>query len=319
MQSLILRRVLLSTVAVAALSGCGMRALPGATSLEPASSKAGSLPQSSIVDYLYVANEGATNGVSVVTFPQGMLVATITNIGAPTGACSDPLGNVWVSAYDDSTRKYYLYKFYYGGTKPVETIRVPGGAWGCTIDPTTGDLATWFPDAGSAGLVDVFPRARRGKPIVYYTKFQPVSGAFDNHHNFFADGIVNSGDFIFEELTKGSKTFMPIRLNKPTGYPGSVQWDGKHIVVGAGFQSEGPVLYRVRISGDRATVVQSVRLQQIASPATFWIQGGQVLANRYGNTVRQIDLYDYPAGGKRLHVFSGFYKPRGMTISVQPS
>jgi hypothetical protein len=269
-------------------------------------------------ELLYVANEGASKGVSILTLPQGTRVATITNIGGPTGICSDASGNVWVSAYDDQIHKFYLYKFVHGGRKPIETLRVPKGAWGCAIDPTTGNLATWASFAGSAGEVDVFPGARQGKPIVYRTNFEPVAGTYDNRGNIFADGIVNSGDFVFRELAKGSNSFALIQLNKPAINPGSVQWDGKYVVVGVGDVSEGSALYRVQVSGNRGRVVQRVRLQSLAIPARFWIQGDNVVASRRAYTVRRIGLYDYPAGRKQLDVFSGFHNPMGMTVSVPP-
>jgi hypothetical protein len=267
-------------------------------------------------DLLYVANQGATNGVTILTYPQGKYVTTITGIGGPTGICSDASGNVWVSAYDSTTRKFHLYKFAHGGTTPIETLPVPGGALGCTIDPATGDLATWTAFAGSAGEVDVFPGARQGKPIVYDTRFEPVAGTYDNHGNIFADGVVNSGDFIFEEKLKGSQNFTIVRLDKPAINAGSVQWDGKYVVVGEGYLSDGPVLYRVRVSGSRGKVVQSVALQRLAAPVRFWIADSDVVASQRRNAVRQIGLYAYPAGGKRLDVFSGFHNPTGMTVSV---
>jgi hypothetical protein len=306
---------MLGGTAVAALvSGCGgfngppfVASEGGATALKATSG-----------DLLYVASEGASNGVTVLTFPKGTRVAKITNIGDPAGICSDASGNVWVSAVNESTHEYHLYKFAHGGTKPIETIRVPRGALGCAIDPQTGDLASWIPFAGSAGEVDVFPGARRGKPIVYQTDFEPVGGTFDNHGNIFADGIVNSGDFIFEELAKGSEGFTVVRLNKPTSAPGSVQWDGKYVVVGVGYASEEPRLYRVRVSANLGKVVHTVHLQGLASPARFWIQGGNVVASQNPYPARRIGLYDYPAGGPRLHDYSRFQNLAGMTVSVVP-
>lgn len=309
-----MRYLLSLATAIALLSGCGSLANSPA-GFSPSDV---SVPQTSSGDLLYVANELAANGVTILTYPQGNYITTITNVGSPTGICSDASGNVWVSAYDDQNHKFYLYKFAHGGTKPIETLRVPAGAFGCAIDPTTSDLATWSAFAGSAGQVDVFPGARQGKPIVYHTDFEPIAGTYDNRGDIFADGIVNSGDFIFEELAGGSKTFALVRLNKPAINPGTVQWDGKYVTVGVGFVSEGPVLYRVHVSGNRGRVVGRVRLEHIASPARFWIHAGYVVASQRANTVQQIGLYDYPAGGRRLAVFSGFHNPMGMTVSVPP-
>jgi hypothetical protein len=313
-QRLSLGRSLLGSAAVVTLVlGCGgLNGPPFVSSGDNASAL-----NATSGELLYVANDGASEGVSIVALPRGRRVARITNIGAPTGICSDASGNVWVSAYDDATHKYHLYKFAHRGTKPIERLAVPGGSLGCSVDPATGDLATWVPFAGSAGEVEVFPGARRGKPVVYTTEFQPISATYDNQGNIFADGIVNSGDFIFEELSKGSAHFSVVRLNKPAANPGSVQWDGKYVVVGVGFISDPPVLYRLRISDYRATVAQRIPLQDLGSPARFWIADGNVVATQRTHTVRSIGFYDYPAGGQ-LAVFSGFYKPLGMTVSVPP-
>ncbi len=295
------------------LTGCGGS---GALRLAPSVGGASTRQATTSGELLYVANYGASEGVSVVALPRGRRVARITNIGAPTGICSDASGNVWVSAYDDATRKYHLYKFAHAGTKPIERLVVPDGSWGCSVDPATGDLATWVPFGGSAGEVEVFPGARRGRPVVYTTDFQPVSATYDNDGNIFSDGIVNSGDFIFEELSKGSVHFSVVHLNKPASNPGSVQWDGKYVVVGVGFISDPPVLYRLRISDYRATVAQRIALQDLGSPARFWISDGKVVATQRTHT-RSIGFYDYPAG-EQLAVFSGFHKPLGMTVSVPP-
>jgi hypothetical protein len=307
------RSMLGGATIVTLLFGCG-----GLQTPPFAPSGSGTVLKPTSGDLLYVANELAAKGVMILTYPQGNYVTAITNIGAPTGICSDASGSVWVSAYGYTTRKFHLYKFAHGETTPIETLRVPGGAFGCAIDPATGDLATWNAFPGSAGEVDVFPGARQRKPIVYRTNFEPVAGTYDNHGNLFANGSVNSGDFIFEELAMGSKSFAVVRLDKPAVNPGSVQWDGKYVVVGEGFISGGPMLYRVKVSGIRGRVVQSVRLQKLEVPPRFWIQDGNVVAGQLGHTVRRIGLYDYPAGGKRLDVFSGFHNPLGMTVSVSP-
>jgi hypothetical protein len=195
-QRLSLGRSLLGSAAVVTLLlGCGGLNGPPFVSSEGGAAAINATSG----ELLYVANDGASEGVSIVALPRGRHVARITNIGAPTGICSDASGNVWVSAYDDATRKYHLDKFVHGGTKPTERLAVPDGSFGCSVDPATGDLATWVASAGSAGYVEVFPGARRGKPVVYVTDFEPVSATYDNQGNIFADGIVNSGDFIVED------------------------------------------------------------------------------------------------------------------------
>lgn len=312
MKSLDLGRLVLGAAIVAAmLPGCGGSSTFG---VMPAAGGATAPQTTSGGDLLYVANETAAKGVTILDYPTGTYVATITNIGAPQGICSDSSGNVWVAVR--GPRRFYLYEFAHGGTTPIKMLYVPKGAYGCAVDPTTGDLATWTPFAGSAGQVDVFAAAKKAKPIVYQTDFEPTAGAYDDQGNFFADGIVNSGDFIFKELARGSKSFTTVRLSKPAANPGSVQWDGKYIVVGVGFISDPPMLYRVRVADYIGTVVGRVGLDRLDAPAQFAIADGNVVAREGESASGRLGLYDYPAGGKRLAIFSGFYKPRGMTVSV---
>jgi hypothetical protein len=309
--------MLAGAAAVTLLSGCGGLSGP------PFGLSEGGTPalKATSGDLLYVANQGGSKDVSILTFPQGARVAKISSIGSPSAICSDTSGNVWVSAYDDSTHKFHLYKFVHGGTKPVETLP-PVGSYleGCAVDPTTGDVAGLVAMTGASGEIAVWPGGRKGKAIVYPIGFDPLGGSYDNQGNLFVDGLQGSTTFfVFAELPKGSKQLTYITLDKAAAWgPGSVQWDGKNISVGlAPNVGDHGAIYRVQVAGKLGKVVGIVHLPHLGSFPRFWIQGDKVVATRRAYTVRRIGLYDYPSGGKPIELLSGFHNPE-MTVSVAP-
>lgn len=303
---------------IAALCGCGFssgsRTVPSAGGLVPAKTASG--------DLLYVANYGASHGVSVLTFPQGQPVTTINNIGAPAAICSDASGNVWVGVHDASKRRSFFDEFAHGGTTPIKVLKADGEyVSGCAVDPTTGDLAGvgFFRSEDGA---DIWPGARKGKPTFRRIPFWPASCGYDDRGNLFIDGLYGSTfDFYFGELPSGTGAFHYIHFNRYAfGWPpGSIQWDGKYMTVGVQTRKrERWVVYRVQISGDLGHVVGVVRLQDLAGTPYYWIAGNRIVATQKAHTVRHLGLYDYPAGGARIELYSSFYKPVGLTVSAAP-
>jgi len=59
-----------------------------------------------------------------------------------TGLCVDAQGNVFVPTWQgESGTRGYVYEFAHGGSTPIATLSDPGGAFGCSVDLTTGNLA----------------------------------------------------------------------------------------------------------------------------------------------------------------------------------
>jgi hypothetical protein len=301
------------------LPGCGGNGLP------VASSPSGAAPQSRVLaspatsgDLLYVANKRASQGVDVLTFPQGRVVTTIKEIGTVATACADTSGNVWIATFRKRSHPFYLYEFRHGAAKPVETRYTRLGASGCAIDPTTGNLAVVSYDGSSDGAVDVWPRARKGKPATFFTSFAPAGCAYDDSGDLFVDGIGAAG-VALGELVKGGKNFTYITLGKNSGWTvANVQWDGTYVALAASTKSGSASIYRIQVSGERGKIVQMVHLQNLASWPHFVIANGEIVATQRGPVVRKIGLYNYPAGGKALDIFSGFDGPHGLAISVKP-
>ncbi|HLY03830.1 MAG TPA: hypothetical protein VKR56_15195 [Candidatus Cybelea sp.] len=296
---------------IAVLSGCG-----GSNGLPTASGVAA--PLATRGDLLYVANKRASDGVSVLTFPQGKLVARITQIGRVRGICSDTSGNVWMTTFRKGNGPFNIYKFRHGGTNPVEVRTTRRYDYACAVDPTTGNLAAVSYGGSEDGVVDIWPGGRKGRPNVYFVAIPPSGCAYDDNGDLFVDGVGSDG-VALGEFVKGEKYFKDLIIGRNSGWAvGGVQWDGTYVTLGTATISGSASLYRIQVSGERGKIASMVHLQQLSGWPQFAIVNGEIVATQRGAVVRTIGLYEYPGGGKALDVFSGFDDPVGMTISVAP-
>jgi len=166
--------------------------------------------------------------------------------------------------------------------------------------------------------VDVWQGARKGKPATFFTSFAPSGCAYDDSGDLFVDGVGGTG-VALGELVKGGKNFTYITLGKNSGWTvANVQWDGAYVALAASTKAGSASIYRIQVSGERGKIVQMVHLQNLPSWPHFVIANGEIVATQRGPVVRKIGLYNYPAGGKALDIFSGFDGPHGLAISVKP-
>jgi hypothetical protein len=306
---------------VVMLAGCnGSQAgAPGVTPQSVMLQSQAHLASPSSGDLLYVANEGAVGNlgedVSVLTYPEGQPVMTISGIGVPWGICSDTSGNVWVV-----TTYNTVYEFAHGVKTPMRSLQIPNSilSTGCTVDPTTGNLAVIV--LGVSGTyLDVWAQAE-GTPAVYSPPFEPVGCAYDNQGNLFIDGASGSQSLVLAELQKGASTFTNISLNKSGHWGGGLEWDGRYVAVNTRIlgapKGHGDVIYRVRVSGSNGTVMQTVPLRDVEQTFWFWVQGNTVIAVMKSGYY--IGLFNYPKGGRNNKKLSPFYAPWGITVSVSP-
>lgn len=275
-------------------------------------------------DLLYVAHaqgEGsrATGFVTFYTFPQGQKVATISGIGFPSGVCADSSGNVWVLAVLQNV--WSAYEYAHGSTAPVARIRIrnPNVAAGCAVDPTSGDLAIFTGVKGQGvrrPLVEIWRGAREGKPARYPLKFTPVAGTYDASGNLFVDGYLGGNQqFDFAELAKGSNAFAMVKIDKHTEFPGGVEWDGRYVTVETGGLGRNrPVVFRLTVSGNHATVVGITHPAHIHFESPFVVADGFLAAVSGGNG-RRVSLWSYPDGGEPTEIAHFAYTPRGLAVS----
>jgi hypothetical protein len=311
MGTLALRRYALSAgVAAALLAGCGAFSSPIGVPANRGEST--TMPMTSSQDLIYVATD--TGLVYITTYPDGKKVGSINFFAyfGPDGACADASGNVWVAGG-------YLAEFSHGGTKPIETRESGIGPFkGCSVDPTTGDLA-------AANRVEpkvfVWPQSRN-KPKVYRAASASLYYCgYDDRGNLFVDGIKN-GAFLLLELPKGGRRLQQLTFSGKVSRPGEVQWDGNYVTI----QEAAPpgYIYQVNVSGSTASVVNTIRFAEHKTAQQSWIQDGTVLVPHstknpyYGSA---LGLFAYPAGGRASETLKGgpYKYITAVTVSVAPS
>jgi hypothetical protein len=258
---------------------------------------------------LYLSDEGADD-VYVYSWPRGALKGTLTGFDAPNGECVDNAGDVFVANEDASQ----ILEYAHGGTSKIETLSDPGQyPVGCSVDPTTGNLAVTNIDTpqGGPGNVAIYTDAH-GSPTTYtatYFYYYFFCG-YDNDGNLYVDGTDTGNTFEFAELVSGGSSFKTITLNQVIDFPGGVQWDGKYLAVG---DQEQPYIYEFTISGSSGTKVGSTQLDDTNDVAQFWKQGWRVVAPDFLNN--EVQFFKYPAGGMATRTIPDINTPIGTVIS----
>ena len=261
-------------------------------------------------DLLYVSDEN-TNDVYVYSYPGLRLEGTLTGFNAPFGECVDAHGNVFI-ADDDASQ---ILEYAHGGTSPIATLNDPGFyPRGCSVDPTTGNLAVVNIVSTSLkqGNIAIYKGAK-GTPKYYsdVKVYNVYSCGYDNLGNLFIDGENQaSSSFAFAELPKAAKSIKNVRLNQSIAVAGGVQWDGKYVAVG----DQGGDIYQFTVTGKKGTKTGTTILGGVGRNSEFWIQGSNIIVP--DSYKRHVAIWDYPAGGPAERRVKGFSDPIGATVSV---
>lgn len=258
---------------------------------------------------LYVSDT-VSGDVYVFSYPKGKLQQTLTGFADPAGECVDANGNVFIANTGGSN----IIEYAHGGSSPIATIKDKGYfPFGCSIDPTTGDLAvTNFSTTGSAaGDVAIYTKAKGGHGRHYVDRLMqnPLLCGYDSSGNLFVDGLAQSSTVV-SELAHGGANLSDILLDRTIYNPGGVQWDGKHVAIG---DQSSNTIYQFRIKAGKAKTVGSTQLGGATMVLQFWIDGTKVVgADTYASDV---GIWSYPQGGSALKTIGGVYVPLGATIS----
>jgi hypothetical protein len=283
-----------------------------AKTIQPDRRRSWMAPDAKKDDLLYIS-DGSTYDVYVYSYPSGKLVGTLTGFTEPTGECVDKTGDVFIT-----TSTFYgtgtIFEYAHGGTQPIATLSDPdGNPRGCSVDPTTGNLAvTNFASASGGGSVSVYTDAE-GTPSAYtdsaiYTYF---FCGYDREGNLFIDGRSYGGATQFAELPDGQETFTNISLNQSIGYPGGVQWHGKYVAVG---DQDVNVIYQFTISGGMGSKARSTLLTGAGDVVQFWIDGAKVVGPDSQNS--DVGFWKYPAGGTATKIITeDLSDPYGAVVS----
>jgi hypothetical protein len=266
-------------------------------------------------DLLYLTDDGDGN-VYVYAFPGAKLEGTLSGLNVPAGECVDKAGDVWIVEEGSND----IVEYAHGGTAPIATLTDPNNApEGCSVDPTTGNLAVANAQTLSAGAgsVGVYAHAQ-GTPTLYtdsQMKFV-LFVTYDDNGNLYADGVDSSLAFRLGELRKSAGTLAPIAFSQSIIQPTNIQWNHKYLAVGDGggiIGSSAPVIYHVNVTHSAGKVVGETPLTGTTGVFQFFIQGDTFIGPNLGN--ENVMFWNYPAGGTPTKAIGGFNDPFGSAVS----
>ena len=272
------------------------------------------LPHAKSQDLIYAT--GGCGGTCVLSYSDGKALGSLDVDGS--GDCADTAGNVFISS---STK---VVEYAHGGTTPINTLNLPGNsAYGCSVDPITGNLAVVF--SSSYGNIAVFSSAQ-GTPTIYNAPVDlPLFCGYDSAGNLYVDGL-SSANPSFAELKAGSSDFTQLTLDGSIGNPGQIQWDGKYITYESVTKYQVNIA-RLSISGTTATVIGKTHFKGLTGYAgQSWIYRGSVIVpfgtrGQHASTPK-IGVWKYPRGGRPQEKFTKFQGStdfHAVTLSLQAS
>lgn len=296
------------TVGIAALmlAGCGGAAMqnpPVSNAVAGGSQVAPALTRG---DLIYLSNFYSSQ-IFAISYPHGKLVGTISGAD-PQGLCASTTirGNWWVvnSSADQ------IVEYAHGGTSPIATVTTSAGEpAGCSVDPTSGNLAVTIIGAGK---IVIFKNGSGSGTEVEDGLESTYFPGYDGKGDLFADGL-NSSGVGFVELRKGAGAFKTVTLppSLAAGFPGDIQWDGTYLAYGTGSSS---TIDRLAIKRHTAIIKGTVQLA--GATGGFWIAGSYVVAFASGG----IGVWKYPAGGNPIKIIkvTSLDLPLGLTVSLKP-
>ena len=268
---------------------------------------------------LYVSDDG-DNLLYVFSLPGGKLVGTITGFFAIRGACSDKAGNVFVVDYEAASIKEYRH----GAKEPIAVLNDPEGfPWGCSVDPTTGNLAVANlqtvngSNKTEPGDISIYTNAK-GKPQDYAdSNMAEVSfDSYDGKGNLYVSGVGDSGqNSTFAVLHKAGSKLTDLTLNQSFSSFSALQWDGQYLAVASRNDAN---IYRFKINGTKGTKIGAFTLVGASSVYDFWIQDNELYAPVLSNSQPMVGFYSYPKGGRPMKRLLGFASAYGVTVSLRP-
>jgi hypothetical protein len=290
------------------------------------------LPDAKRVRKLLYISDWSTNDVFVYAYNKGTLEGQLTGLNDPYGQCVDKKGNVWVVDFGGASISEYAH----GGTQAVKTLTTDYQPMGCSVDPTTGNLAV-----AAEERVDVFVHARGTAHVYQSAVCYPFwAPGYDNAGNLYVEALLYGSarplkgysDPLPCELPHGGKSLRGVHLRGfGIYYPASVMWDGKHLTLSDQdyLDNHETAIYRVSEdgSGNLTLIGQTILTDDcdgndVEVPQPFilgkTVVGGNLRCSYYGSHPK-IDYWPYPAGGSpTLSLQSPPEKPVGQSVSIGP-
>ena len=220
------------------------------------------------------------------------------------GACTIGSETFWVvEEHSDAIAEFAASRLKIG--KPIKTLTVPVGTspyaepWDCSVDRTSGNLEVSV--IGTSTVV-IFKNGSGPGQVLSDNMDGTGWSAYDSQGDLFVQGSL-SGNPALVELAQGQNQFQQISLPSvvtASGGPGccTIRWDGTDL---AWASASGATVYRLSISGNQASVVGTMNLENVGADgcAWFWVWT-EAAALFCGTSGRYVNVYDYPQGGSPI-------------------
>jgi hypothetical protein len=241
------------------------------------------------------------------------LQGTLSGFEFPTPGCTDNKGNVFIPDFDLETITEYAY----GKTTPSQTLSDSGyEPFGCSVDPTTGDLAVANFDSGT---VSIYTGAA-GTPEVYSVSNDPIDEyvAYDNSGDLYVAGRNSSSVYQLAEAVSGSTTFNTVNVTGGSiAFPGQIQWGGTYLLLGDQGSGYGSSVNQATVSGGTATITKNIPLSGSSDVVGGYKRGdGPSGTATYAGPDYGLNAgytYAFPAGSQ-MSSFAGSDEPYGAVI-----
>jgi hypothetical protein len=343
LRTLTLVRVALSAaVGTVSLAACGgSQPLMGSPGAMPQSGvnathaeRGGSwmLPEASKAKALLYVSDESTNAVFVYDYKSGTLVGKLRGVRQPYGECVDARGAVWVT----ELAAEMVVRYPHGGISATKHLSTDGSTVGCSVDPTTGNLAVSnVSTASGGGDIRVFTSSGYTDYWSDYCYYLEQPG-YDNAGNLYVEAYSASYVVYVCELPHGGSSLAPVSVSQHIYGPGSVMWDGKYVTLTDEFydDSHSTAIYQVAASKSGGlTIVGTTVLTDTCdgNNAEIWqpfIVGSQntPVNEKQGTALVGFDtdcayrhrfsLWSYPSGGPPIGALASEPKsPSGNAVS----
>jgi hypothetical protein len=267
--------------------------------------------------------------VVIYNYRTGNEVGILRGFNYPAGQCVDASGDVWVT----NDGEFSVVEYAHGGKSPMRTLHTDNYPFGCSIDPTTGNLAVaTFNESSRVGDVDVFSKARGG-PMSYSSSScnDMASPGYDNEGNLYL--LARNSSTTVCELPHGGTALRTVSINVAITAPAGVMWDGKHITLTDGnYQStRTAVIYRATeshsgnlkvVGGTRVTCYD--RGNDLHAPFIVGKkntpvnqqEGNAIVGADYFCNHDALEFWHYPAGGNPFKAIALDEAPNGQAVSI---
>jgi hypothetical protein len=307
------RRAFIVSVTIGMLAGCrgGPLQTIGSQALLPQAAPAMQdadrgvswmAPNASRVKELLYVSDDASDDVYVYDYKALKLLGLLKGLRQPYGQCVDAHGNIWIT---DLTGQQVV-EYAHGSIHWKKQLKTQGASVGCSVDPTSGNLAVAnVKTTSSGGNIRVFSSSGYhdySNGACYYLE-QP---GYDAAGNLYVEAYSSSNVVNVCELPRGGNSLTTVSVSQQIYAPSSVMWDGKYLTLAdVNYNDSGSTaIYRTgEDTSGNLTVVGTTVLTDTCDGgnAEVWqpfIVGTQLVGFDTNCAKRQrISIWTYPTGG----------------------